>query len=293
MIDTEAIEIVFQLAETLLPPREIIILHRIPIIGREPPVLTVHGEIVRRGTGLAVHIEIFRFHPRFDTRTVHPNRQIAFQYDPVFAGIIGNTFELGMQNILKEIQERYFRIRLTRHGTKFTNTVLVEYGIFLPLCKIGSPVRVTQITIGGIGHQPRLVLCEELLIFRGGQDRFPFLLEVFPAIFYLIPDSLFIIYGIQSIQFGLLPSEKSHLFRICQPRCTAVRLDAQIGQTDIHRMKSINRNGAIRIRISTGMRRRRVVHREHLDDALVRFLGPIHQHAQITQIADSKALFRA
>ena len=103
MIDTETIEIIFQFTETFLPPGEIIFLHHIPIIGREPPVLTIYGEIVGRSTGLTVHIKVFRFHPCLDTRTVHSYRQIAFQHDPVLAGIIGNTLKLGMQDILQEI----------------------------------------------------------------------------------------------------------------------------------------------------------------------------------------------
>ena len=104
-------------------PRKIIFLHRTPIISRESPVLTVYGEIVGRSTSLAIHIEVFRFHPCLDTRTVHPYRQIAFQHDPVLAGIIGNTLKLGMQDILQEIQERYFRICLALHGTKFTDVI--------------------------------------------------------------------------------------------------------------------------------------------------------------------------
>lgn len=209
MIDTEAIEIVFQLAETFPPPRKIIFLHRIPIISRKSPVLTVYGEIVGRSTSLAIHIEVFRFHPCLDTRTVHPYRQIAFQHDPVLAGIIGNTLKLRMQDILQEIQEQYFRICLALHGTKFTDVILVEYGVFFPLCKVGSPVRVTQVTIGGIGHQPGLVLCEKLLIFGSGQNSFPLLPEVFPAIFQFISNHLLVIDGIQAIQLSLFPGKKA------------------------------------------------------------------------------------
>ncbi len=284
MIDTETIEIIFQFTETFLPPGEIIFLHHIPIIGREPPVLTIYGEIVGRSTGLTVHIKVFRFHPCLDTRTVHSYRQIAFQHDPVLAGIIGNALKLGMQDILQEIQERYFRICLASHGTKFTNSVLIEYGVLFPLREVGSPVHVTQVAIGGIRHQPGLVLREKLPIFRGGQDRLALLPEVFPAIFQLISNRLFVIDGIQSIQLCLFPGKKGRLFRICQL--------SQIGQADIHRMKGVNRNGAIRIRIGTGMRRRRVVHRKHLDDTLTRFPGPIHQHTQIPQVTDSEALLR-
>ena len=146
-----------------------------------------------------------------------------------------------------------------------TNSVLIEYGVLFPLREVGSPVHVTQVAIGGIRHQPGLVLREKLPIFRGGQDRLALLPEVFPAIFQLIIEPP--VRNRRHPVRSTLPvsGQKGRLFRICQL--------SQIGQADIYRMKGVNRNGAIRIRIGTGMRRRRVVHRKHLDDTLTRFLA--------------------
>ena len=154
MVDTETIEIVFQFMETFLPPGEIIFLHRIPIIGRKHPVLTVHGKVIGRSTGLSVHIEILRLHPCLNACTAHTDRQIAFQHNPVLTGIIGNSFKLGMQDVLQKIKERDFRIGLVCFRTKLADTTLIIYGIFFPLREVGSAILVTQIAVCSIGHQP-------------------------------------------------------------------------------------------------------------------------------------------
>lgn len=115
-----------------------------------------------------------------------------------------------MQDILQEIQERYFRICLASHGTKFTNSVLIEYGVLFPLREVGSPVHVTASSNRRHKASARdSVLREKLPIFRGGQDRLAFLPEVFPAIFQLISNRLFVIDGIQSVQLCLFPGKKA------------------------------------------------------------------------------------
>src|SRR5690606_17380702 len=55
MIDSESIEIVTHLFETLLPPGKAIFLHAFPVICGEFPVLSNGSEIIRWCTGLFFH----------------------------------------------------------------------------------------------------------------------------------------------------------------------------------------------------------------------------------------------
>ena len=100
MVDAETIEIVAQLAEAFLPPTEMILLHRFPIVGREEPVLAIDREVIRWSSSLSIHVEELRFRPGFDTVPIDTNRQVAFQHNAVVPGKCRNRAELLVQQIL-------------------------------------------------------------------------------------------------------------------------------------------------------------------------------------------------
>src|SRR5687768_6492020 len=63
MINAEGIEIIAHLFEPPAPPDKTILLHALPVVGGETPVLSFHCKIVRGCARLPVHIVQFRCRP--------------------------------------------------------------------------------------------------------------------------------------------------------------------------------------------------------------------------------------
>ncbi len=57
VVDAVGVEVLSHLAETCLPPGKTVLVHLLPVVGRESPVLSEHREIIGRSTGLAIHVE--------------------------------------------------------------------------------------------------------------------------------------------------------------------------------------------------------------------------------------------
>ena len=166
MIDAETVKIVSQLRETILPPLEMILLHRLPIIGREQPVLSIGREIIRWRTCLSVHVEIVRLCPCLNAGTAHANRKITFQHDTIATGIIRDHLELIVQHILQEIVEGDLRPCVALLSTERTTTDAIIDRITTPLAKIRCPIALSQVAISGIRHQPILVARNKLFKIR-------------------------------------------------------------------------------------------------------------------------------
>ena len=75
-------------AETFLPPLVVVLLHYIPIVCGETPVLSVGRECIGRCTGLSVHIEIVGLNPGFHTIAADAYGNISFKDNTFFACII-------------------------------------------------------------------------------------------------------------------------------------------------------------------------------------------------------------
>ena len=76
MIHTVCVEIVLHLAETSLPPTEVILRHLVPVISREAPVLTANREIIGRRTGRSVQIEQLRINGCIDAVRADSDRYV-------------------------------------------------------------------------------------------------------------------------------------------------------------------------------------------------------------------------
>ena len=92
MINTESIKIITHLFKALFPPGKIIFLHFFPIIGWKTPILTNCSKVIWRSTGLPIHIVHFRSHPGITTISRNANRNITFQNNSFFMGIINSFF---------------------------------------------------------------------------------------------------------------------------------------------------------------------------------------------------------
>lgn len=65
VIDTVGVEVLLHGTKPGTPPPKAVLLHLIPVVGRESPVLAVGGVIVWRRTSLLVHVEELWLKPRF------------------------------------------------------------------------------------------------------------------------------------------------------------------------------------------------------------------------------------
>ncbi len=107
MVYPVSIKIFRHLAETLFPPSETIFRHFFPIICREAPVLSEHRKIIRRSSGLTIHIEKPRILPCVNTETTYADWNVAFEHHFMLMGIITNLTKLTIQMILHKIMELY------------------------------------------------------------------------------------------------------------------------------------------------------------------------------------------
>ena len=105
VVDAVGIEVFSHLAETPYPPLAAVLQHLVPVVGREAPVLAFGRERIGRSTGLSVEVEVFRLHPCLDTVAADADGDVAFQDDPVLAGILVGGMHLLVEVVLYEIPE--------------------------------------------------------------------------------------------------------------------------------------------------------------------------------------------
>src|SRR4030095_11880213 len=78
MIYAKCIKIIAHLLETVAPPCEAVLLHPLPVVGREAPVLSLHRKIVRWRARLHTHTVEFRLNPGITTVSVNTNWNVTF-----------------------------------------------------------------------------------------------------------------------------------------------------------------------------------------------------------------------
>ena len=77
VVNAKRIEVIAHLCEPMFPPREAVLLHARPVVGRKSPVLPFHSESVRRRTGLRVGMEKFRLLPDIRAVAINADRDVA------------------------------------------------------------------------------------------------------------------------------------------------------------------------------------------------------------------------
>ena len=94
MVDAVGIKEFRHVLESAYPPYAVVFQHLIPVVCWESPVLTIHREIIRWSTRLAVDIEVFRLHPNVATISVYADRNIALQYHMLRACVVVGSLYL-------------------------------------------------------------------------------------------------------------------------------------------------------------------------------------------------------
>ena len=285
MVYAEAVEVFAQLLESRLPPSKAIALHHLPVVSREAPVLPHDGEVVGRRTGLLLWIEARRVSPRIHACPIDTDRQIALEDHTPAARIVGHVAELRVQDILQEAVVAHLARLHPLCIEQRTHPINVVPRIVAPAGEVGRTVQVAVVTENGVRHEPRAVLPDETAIASTAHHLRPRLAEVGVAVGRLFLHHRLIIHLWQRVQLALRTSKDGHLQLVFQ--C------AHVGQRDVHRVEGVDGDGAVGIRVAAGVRGSRVVHRQHLHDALSRLRGPIDEESQVVQVAHAEARLRS
>ena len=154
-----------------------------------------------------------------------------------------------------------------------------------PILEGGGAIKVTVVAEGCIGHQPGLVLVEELLEGLALHDGFAFLRIECPQILQLRIVHPLIVDLWQSIQL--------------QSQCFELHLQGlvlqgrQLTEVRVLWMECIDADGIIRIGVLPGVGHVRIIDRQHLQHTLFGLGAPINHHLQVAEVTHTEATLTA
>ncbi|MPM52674.1 hypothetical protein SDC9_99434 [bioreactor metagenome] len=100
MIDAVSIKIIRHFTESIFPPGVALLFYRKPIVSGKSPILPEEGKIIRRRTGLRIHIEKITRCPGIYAVAIDSDRDIALQGNPFLMSILLNFAQLLVEQIL-------------------------------------------------------------------------------------------------------------------------------------------------------------------------------------------------
>ena len=280
MVDTVGIEILCHLTETTYPPGAAILEHLVPVIGGEAPVLSVGREVIGWRTGLTVQVEVFRLYPSLYTVTTDTDGDVTLQDHTVLTGMGMGSTHLLVEVELHEIPEGHLFIDLGGGLCHCLTFAIRQFMMVGPLLEGGSAVEVAVVAEGSIGHQPGLVLVEELLEGLALQDGLALLLVERPQILQLRIVHPLVVDLRQGVQF--------------QSECLELRLQrlvlqgGQLAEVGILGMECIDADRVIGIGVLPGVGHVRVVDGQHLQHALLRLGTPVHHQLQVAEVTHTE-----
>ncbi len=129
------IEVFGHFAEACFPPCKSVTVHFFPVVGGESPVLTQNGEVVRRRTGLAVHIEQACIGPCVHACARYADRNVALDGHAFAVCIVAYGFQLFVKVVLSEV---YNICLIGSFFGQFFDQFFGVFGVFAPLREVGS-----------------------------------------------------------------------------------------------------------------------------------------------------------
>ena len=251
MIYAVGIEIILHLAETLLPPAEVILRHLIPVICREAPVLTTDREVIGWSTGTGVQIKQLRIN-----RSIHAVRADSDRYITLhrYADRVCVSHCVCQLLIGMELQEFIEVLRL-----------------FVALCQECS-----------IRLQPLLVLCLKRLVFLAAEERILILLIQRLEEHHLSVIYVLIVRKIQGVESRLL---RVVFLLLCRSQTT------HLFDIDVYRVQCKHAHRIIRIAVEVIMTQRRIVDRQGLNHLLPRSRSPVCHFLQVLELTNTEAFF--
>ena len=280
VVDAIGIKIFSHLAEAAYPPAAAVFEHCIPVVGGEAPVLSVYGEIIGRRTSLTVQVEVLRLHPSLHTVTADADGDVTLQDHTVLTGVGVSGTHLLVEVELHEIPEGHLFIDLGGGLCHCLTFAIRQFMMVGPLLEGGSAVEVAVVAEGSIGHQPGLVLVEELLEGLALQDGLTLLLVERPQILQLRIVHPLVVDLRQGVQF--------------QSECLELRLQrlvlqgGQLAEVGILGMECIDADRVIGIGVLPGVGHVRVVDGQHLQHALLRLGTPVHHQLQVAEVTHTE-----
>ena len=280
VVDTVGIEILRHLPETAHPPGAAVSQHLVPVVGGETPVLSVGREVIRRRTSLTVQVEVLRLHPSLHTVTADADGDVALQDHPLFTGMGMGSTHLLVEVELHEIPEGHLLIDLGGGFRHCLALALRQFVMVGPVLEGGSAVEVAVVAEGSVGHQPGLVLVEELLEGLALHDVFAFLGIECPQILQLrIVHPLIVDLG-QGIQL---------LSQCLELRLQGLVLQGrQLTEVRVLGMKGIDADGVIWIGVLPGVGHVRIVDRQYLQHPLFGLGTPVNHHLQVAEVTHAE-----
>ncbi len=284
VVDPVGIEILGHLAETGLPPGIAVLGHALPVVGGQPPVLTQHGEVVGRCSGLRIHVEEVGIDPGVAARAADADGNIALQDHAVRMGVVADLTQLTVQMVLHEVDLRHLRVAIAPGRSQLPDRLRIICSPLAPATEIGCTVPVAQGAEGGIGPQPRLVAAEKLdELLRSQRSGTLFgeqllqiggLRGVDPLVIHL-RKGVELLAQLSVFRHGPLVGEASHSL-----------------QPQELRMERIGRIGVVGIGVLPGSGHRGVVDRQDLNHLESGRPGPVYHLLQIVELAHAEALLR-
>ena len=129
--------------------------------------MPVDGEVVGGRTSLAAEVEVAGLHPNVTTIAADTNGDITLEDHVLLARIGVGLRHLGEEEVLDVVEERHLAIGFRAGRGERLAIVLVPLVMGGPGREVGRSVAVAEAAILGVGHEPALVLLEELPIGLG------------------------------------------------------------------------------------------------------------------------------
>ena len=269
MVDAVSCKVFCHLGETAAPPAVIVFFHYFPIIGWESPVLSVDRERIGRSTCLTVEVEIMGFYPGFYAGTADTDGDVTFQQNAFCSGIRTNGKQLHVQLVLQVIVEGDFGIGFVFRRTQSGYFIGIVSRIFRPVIEIRCAIRVAQVAESRIRLKPFLIMPEEVQEIFRGKYFFPFHLVYFSQVVHLQLVSLLIIHHGKGIHFDACFFERFCGFLVLQ--------GWELAKVDVHRVKSVDGDAVIRIRVSPRTTHSRIIDGKNLNGFLSGLICPVGQ----------------
>ena len=154
VVYAEGVEVAGLTLEALAPPAEVtFLLHALPVVRREAPVLPVGSEVIGRGACGLLRVEEMRCHPDVDAVRRYADGEVTLEEDTSLLSIASHRLELAVEDELQPVVIAYL----------LGVCCVIEIGgclslvIHFPSCPVTGCARaklVTQDAVEGIGPEP-------------------------------------------------------------------------------------------------------------------------------------------
>mmetsp|Transcript_37173 Transcript_37173/g.91125 ORF Transcript_37173/g.91125 Transcript_37173/m.91125 type:complete len:237 (-) Transcript_37173:85-795(-) len=156
MIDAVRVEVLRHGAQSLPPPRVVVLGHHLPVVRREAPILARHSKSVGRRASLEVHVVQLGLRPRVYAAAVDADWQVAFEHHAVVARVRGGSVELQVEVVLNErIVDALLVVGIVDIGVHRLHNVAIVVALCLwPLQPVGALEAIAQAAESRVVVQP-------------------------------------------------------------------------------------------------------------------------------------------